>query len=147
MDEQARPRCAGGGPTAGPSTWPKRNKSCRVRRILVVDDSAAIREILSRILAMLGFEVGLAATGREGIARFSERIYDLVLTDLRMPDMDGWALADHVKARSPRTPVVLITGESEETLAAAPSSRAVDLALRKPFQLQEIEHAIETLLH
>ena len=80
----------------------------RSRRILVVDDNRDIRNALSHMLRFMGFEVALAGNGIEALAAFVESSFDLVVTDLQMPAMDGSKLAQLVKERSPRTPVTRV---------------------------------------
>jgi CheY-like chemotaxis protein len=67
------------------------------RRILVAEDNKAFQDIVSGFLEFLGFEVALAGNGIEALAIFIESIFDLVLTDLQMPAMDGLKLASHIK--------------------------------------------------
>jgi CheY-like chemotaxis protein len=80
-------------------------------RILVAEDNKAIKDMVSRFLESIGFEVALAGNGLEALSLFFNASFDLVLTDLDMPDMDGWGLTSCIKERSPDTPVVLMTGE------------------------------------
>ena len=84
--------------------------SARSMRILVVDDEAIVREGFARALQGDGFEVETAGNGEEAIARLGERPFDLVITDLRMPKVDGHELLRHVKARHPDTEIVILTG-------------------------------------
>ena len=86
------------------------------KRILVVDDEQAIREILSKMLTWTGFEVEVACTGYEGLDLFRKLPFDLVITDLEMPEMNGWILTSHIKKQSPDTPVLLVTGSNREDL-------------------------------
>ena len=74
------------------------------KRILVADDNKAIRDLVSGFLEFIGYEVALAVNGIEALAVFLGSSFDLVLTDLEMPAMDGLSLAGHIKERSPRTP-------------------------------------------
>ena len=86
------------------------------RRILLADDNKAVRDAVSWFLEFMGFEVALAGNGIEALAVFIESSFDLVLTDLAMPVMDGLSLADQIKTRAPRTPVILLTGSDRETV-------------------------------
>ncbi len=81
-----------------------------MNKILIVDDSKDIRDILSKVISLMGFEAAVASNGNEALNLFLTNSFDLVLTDLEMPDIDGWTLALHIKDKSPNTPVVLITG-------------------------------------
>jgi CheY-like chemotaxis protein len=73
------------------------------RRILVAEDNKTIQDVVSRILDFMGFEVALARNGVEALSLFLENSFDLVLTDLEMPIMDGWSLTHCIKERSPNT--------------------------------------------
>ena len=122
------------------------DKIRRSGRILVVDDAKHIREILYQMLSHMGFEVATAGDGYEGLKMFRQGSYGLVLTDLKMPGMDGWYLASRIKDESPYTRVVLITGEEEEAVMKRLKASDVDSALFKPFKLEELTAAVERLL-
>ena len=79
-------------------------------RVLVIDDDASVREAVSYLLAEFGYDCETAADGLRGLARFDEGGWDLVLTDLAMPKMNGWEVAAAIQRRSPTMPIVLITG-------------------------------------
>jgi two-component system response regulator PilR (NtrC family) len=115
-------------------------------RILIVDDDKEIRDILSKMLAHMDFEVALASDGSEALDLFLQNPFDLILTDLRMPRMDGWTLAFHVKSMSPDTPIVLMTGEEKNQIMPALEGSCVDIAMFKPFRLEEIEKTIQVTL-
>ena len=82
-------------------------------RVLVVDDEPQVRDLLGAALAHEGHEVSLANEGSEGLRRFIEGRYDLLVTDQAMPGMSGDQLAREIKLRSPKTPVILLTGFGE----------------------------------
>ena len=84
--------------------------STRAMRILVVDDEAIVRKSFARALADDGFEVEMAADGEAAAGLLDAQPFDLVITDLRMPQMDGLELLRHVKERYPATEVVILTG-------------------------------------
>jgi CheY-like chemotaxis protein len=115
-------------------------------RILVVDDEEDVRNLLSRMLSVVGYEVKEAGTGHEAFNLFLQRPFDLVLTDLNMPGLDGWGLARRVKGHSPKTPVVLITGEKREHIMNRMAESDVDCALFKPCTLKEIHYTLQDML-
>jgi CheY-like chemotaxis protein len=82
----------------------------RQPRVLVIDDNASIREVVRSLLASFGYDCQTAADGAQGLARFDEGGWDLVLTDLAMPEMNGWEVAEAIRQRSSTIPIVLITG-------------------------------------
>jgi len=118
----------------------------RSRRILVVDDNRDIRNVISHMLRLLGFDVALASNGIEALAAFIESSFDLVVTDLQMPTMDGSKLAQLVKERSPKTPVILITGTDGETVWKKVTKGSVDSVIFKPFKLKDFQSAVQGAL-
>jgi CheY-like chemotaxis protein len=116
------------------------------KRILVVDDDKAIRDIISDVLSFMGFTVAVARSGNEGLDLFLKEPFDLVFTDLRMPGMDGWDLAFHVKSRAPNTPVVLITGQQKEEVMEIDKRDRVDFVMFKPFKLKEMQKTVYRML-
>jgi CheY-like chemotaxis protein len=116
------------------------------RRILVADDDKSIQKLVSKFLAFMGFEVALAGNGIEALAIFLESSFDLVLTDLQMPAMDGLSLAGHIKERSPNTPVILLTGSDRETVRNKAEGGPVDSVIFKPYRLEDLHRTIQGAL-
>jgi GAF domain-containing protein/ActR/RegA family two-component response regulator/anti-sigma regulatory factor (Ser/Thr protein kinase) len=116
----------------------------RAGSVLVIDDEADIRDLVSDVLASHGHQVTVAAGGREGLACFEAGSYDVVLTDLGMPDLDGWEVARAIKSARSATPVLLLTGWADTTDSEAAS--LVDGILKKPFGLDELAEAVATTL-
>ena len=114
--------------------------------ILVVDDEQAIRAALADTLAFLGYEVATASNGTEGLRLFHKNSFQLVVTDVQMPGMDGWTLARHIKKRSPATPVVLITGSEKETVLRKAKGNSIDSVLFKPFTLEDLQQTLQGAL-
>jgi DNA-binding NtrC family response regulator len=81
------------------------------KKILLVDDENIILETYSSLLSEKGFSVVTASSGREALETFSRGSFDLVITDLAMPDGDGFKLLEEIKERSPNTPVIVFTGK------------------------------------
>src|SRR6185436_1132055 len=113
----------------------------QARSVLVVDDEPAVLDVLADMLRTLGQDVSVAVGGEAGCTAFDQQPTQIVFTDLGMPEVNGWDLADHIRQRSPDVGVVLVTGwgfQLEEDLALA---RGVDLILTKPFTLEDVERA------
>lgn len=108
------------------------------RWVLVVDDNESVREAISSIVVLLGFKVAQASNGTEALTLFSQRGFELILTDLHMPVMDGLTLASRIKGESPATPVVLITGSMRGWVEKRIENRPFDGVLYKPFRMEEI---------
>ena len=117
-----------------------------MNKILIVDDSKDIRDILSKVLSLMGFEAAVASNGHEALNLFLTNSFDLVLTDLEMPDLDGWTLALHIKDKSPNTPVVLITGSEKEAVMERLKGSCIDSILFKPFMLEDIQKTVQIML-
>jgi DNA-binding NtrC family response regulator len=114
--------------------------------ILVVDDDQLIRDFLSEALNRSGYPVDLASSGEEALERIREREYKVVLTDVRMPSMDGMELLKNIKTLLPDAEVVIMTAyATHENAFEAGRLGAVDY-LRKPFGPDELEAKIERAL-
>jgi CheY-like chemotaxis protein len=115
-------------------------------RILVADDNKAIRDAVSGFLEFIGYEVALAGDGIEALTIFLLNSFDLVLTDLEMPEMDGLSLAGNIKKRSPSTPVILLTGSDRETVRKKVERGPFDSVLFKPFRLEDLQRKVQGAL-
>jgi DNA-binding NtrC family response regulator len=116
------------------------------KKILVVDDEALIRDFLSEALNRAGYAADLASTGEEALEKIREREYDVVLTDVRMPNMDGMELLKNVKAYLPDAEVVIMTAyATHENAFEAGKLGAIDY-IRKPFGPGEIEAKVKRAL-
>jgi two-component system cell cycle sensor histidine kinase/response regulator CckA len=118
----------------------------RARRILVVEEDESIRTLISTSLSKAGYEVMTARSGEDGMDFLANGSFDLVLSDLSMSGMDGWAFAWLVKYRSPSTPVGLMTGWDEQEITARMKGSAVDFVLFKPFSFREMLRKVATIL-
>lgn len=114
------------------------------RKILIVDDDPTVRSVVSEMLSMLGHEVSTADSGEKGLRIFFKNKFDVVVSDYEMPGMNGVALSTRIKAWSPSTLVVLITGAGKEIILSQKAS-SVDRILFKPFNLSEVDNAIRSL--
>ncbi|MFQ5503320.1 MAG: sigma-54-dependent transcriptional regulator [Planctomycetota bacterium] len=114
--------------------------------ILVVDDEERIRRILEVSLTGRGHAVLLAADGAEAIKKLDHSV-DLVLTDLKMPELDGMGVLEHVRKSRPDVPVIVMTAFGTiESAVAAMKNGAYDY-VTKPFDLDEVELLIQRALH
>ena len=109
------------------------------KRILVIDDEAEIRELLTQALNHAGYEVYAAASGAEGKRRAAEKPPDLIIFDLQLEDTDGLHLIQELKQTLPNIPVMLLTGVlfDPETIRET-ISRYVTVYLEKTTKLQRI---------
>jgi CheY-like chemotaxis protein len=115
-------------------------------RVLLIDDDPNIREIVSSLLESFGYECQTAADGRNGLVRFDEGSWDLVLTDLAMPEVSGWEVIEAIRQRAPAIPIVLFTGLSnQDVLRRARECRVMVVA--KPFHAQTLKAALVEALY
>jgi CheY-like chemotaxis protein len=111
-------------------------------RVLLIDDEPLVRETLGEILRQQHHIVVVADDGASGLARFREGAFDLVMTDLAMPGMSGWQVAQAVKAVRPKVPVVLVTGWGVEVEADALQTHGVDRVMTKPFRFEDVQSVV-----
>ena len=110
--------------------------------ILVIDDDERVRTLLKDILVFGGHQVIEAPDGILGMKYLEEGKFDMVLTDLGMPVMNGWEVAKWVKSKTPQIPVGLITGWGKNLEEEKIKESGVDLIIGKPFQVSEILEAV-----
>jgi CheY-like chemotaxis protein len=120
-------------------------KMSTMNRILLVDDEKVIRDCLSEMLSLMGFEVAVSSSGDEALNILHTRSFDLVLTDLEMPYIDGWTLALRIKEQWPHIPVVLITAAEKNYVMERIEESCVDYVLFKPFIMEEIQKIFKTI--
>ncbi len=112
-------------------------------RVLIAEDDRAFRALLAETLQQPGREIRLAANGREALEALRETPYDLLITDIRMPEMGGMELLKEAKRLCPNILVIIITGyASLETAIQALKEGAYDY-IRKPFNLEELKVSVE----
>ncbi len=115
-------------------------------RVLVVDDEPSLREILVKLLTQDGYAVESAADGEAALARFAERPSDIVITDLKMPNMDGTVLLNRLRAEHSDVPVIVLTADGDMSSAVAAMRAGADNYLMKPADADAIKIAIERAL-
>jgi DNA-binding NtrC family response regulator len=114
--------------------------------VLVVDDDLAIGKVLVALLEQRGHEAEHVASAEEAVKALEARPYDVVLSDIRMPGMDGMALLDHVGARFPGLPVILLTAHGSVALAVDAMKRGAADFVQKPFDREEIGFVVDKAL-
>jgi two-component system response regulator MprA len=115
-------------------------------RILVVDDEPAVRDSLERALRLDGYEVDLAADGREGLERCRAEPPDAIVLDLLMPEMDGLEACRRLREAGDRTPVLMLTARDGVSDRVAGLDAGADDYLVKPFALEELQARLRALL-
>jgi excisionase family DNA binding protein len=107
-------------------------------RVLVVDDEASIRDLLAKTLALAEYDVDLAPDGRAALERLRMIAYDLLITDLKMPGVDGLAVIREARRLKADIPVIIITGFSSEASAIEAVNLGVSGYLTKPFRIPRV---------
>ncbi|HWK09801.1 MAG TPA: response regulator [Vicinamibacterales bacterium] len=121
-------------PQARPSAAPPAGRP----RVLVVDDEASIRDLLSKTLALAEYDVDLAFDGRTALDRLRTTPYDLLITDLKMPGVDGLTVIREARRLKADLPVIIITGFSTEASAIEAVNLGVSGYLTKPFRVPRV---------
>ncbi len=112
-------------------------------KILVIDDEKRMCDSIKVLLSNIGYDVDIAENGKVGIDKLKAGQYDLVITDLMMPELDGFAVMKYIKENCPDTLVIVITGyASVESAVRAIRSGAYDYIL-KPFDFEIIKISVE----
>ena len=114
-----------------------------MHHVLVIDDEESVSQVLELGLTRFGFQTQAALGGHEGLRLFDEGAFDLVITDILMPDMDGYEVARRIrKSDRPRTPIIAISG----TPWLLDDSQEFDCVLPKPFSLNALAEAVEGVM-
>ena len=112
-----------------------------MRTILVIDDETGITQVIEEALRMVGYEVEVACNGSEGIRKFDNHRFDLVITDICMPGINGNSVASHIRSSSNgTTPIIGMSGtpwmlENDD----------FDMVLAKPFPLEDLIESVQQL--
>jgi len=114
--------------------------------ILVMEDDLSVAKGLEMVLSEGGFDVNLAGTGELALKAFRQKRFDLLVADLRLPDIDGMEVIKQVKAAKPETEVIVITGYGTTATAVEAMKLGVHDFLPKPFTEDQIKTAIDEAL-
>ncbi len=115
-------------------------------RILVAEDEERMRRLLGMLLGNRGHEIVLCADGQEALEQFNEQPADVVVTDLRLPRLNGLELVERINAASPETPLIVITAYGSIESAVEAMQRGASDYITKPFEETRIHLAIEKAL-
>lgn len=111
-------------------------------RVLIVDDEEMVRNILVKLLTLKGHDVTPVGSANEALKTLEEQSFDVVFTDLGMPQMNGRQLAHEIRSRFTDLPIVLLTGDTEIGEPGAD----VNVVLSKPFKVDQLQDTIQRLL-
>ena len=115
-------------------------------RIMVVDDEEALRTVLSSELEGEGYQVASAADGQEAINILQKQEFDLILLDIKMPNVDGFEVLKFVKDRHPKTKVVMLTGFADLKNAIESKKLGAEDFVSKPYDLVDLLTTVERVL-
>jgi len=107
------------------------------RLILLVDDDRIVLDSLRLLVQDIGHRAETANSGAEALSKLDSTRYDVVITDSKMPSMDGYAFAQEVRRRHPNVPIILITGSTSPR-----TSPHISCLMQKPFSLDELRTAL-----
>src|SRR6266446_8628349 len=121
--------------------------ACRIC-ILVVDDEPLVAALMADSLGLEGYEVETAKNGREALEKIAARSYDVILSDLRMPELDGVGLYRELEQQHPRLlpRLAFVSGTTEPPEYASFLERTGATVLNKPFALAELHRLVQRLL-
>jgi CheY-like chemotaxis protein len=111
-------------------------------RILVIDDEQPIAQLIQDALGVEGHNVDVATSAGEGLKMASVSDYDLVLTDLGMPEMSGWEVASRLREQDPDLPVVLVTGWGTTIDDQEISRSGIAGVVHKPFEIRDLVETV-----
>jgi excisionase family DNA binding protein len=107
-------------------------------RVLVADDEASVRDLLSKTLALAEYDVDVVPDGRSAVDRLRVLPYDLLITDLKMPGVDGLSVIREARSLKADIPIIIITGFSTEASAIEAVNLGVSGYLTKPFRIPRV---------
>jgi two-component system capsular synthesis sensor histidine kinase RcsC len=126
-------------PQSGPRVAPEQIE------VMIVDDDAVVLQLVKRIFESFGYRVATASGSAEAMADLSLKQFDLVVTDLEMPGIDGFRLGTWIKAAWPATRVVIMTGRCRTGIPRSMRDGAMDGWIFKPFSLADMCDTLERL--
>lgn len=115
------------------------------KKILIIEDEAAIQKILTEPLTFAGYKVTVASNGLEGINKFHEQDFHLVLLDIMLPKIDGYTVCEMIRQESP-IPIILLTALDTEDAQIKGFDKLADDYITKPFSIKLVLKRVEALL-
>ena len=115
-------------------------------QILVIDDEQAIRDLISEVLNVAGYEVSIATDGLDGLNKIRKQKYDLIILDVNLPKLDGFAILEKVRESAPTQPIIMISARTDKDDVTHGLRLGADDYVRKPFSVEELVLRIENRL-
>ena len=115
-------------------------------QILVVDDEAAIRELISEVLNIAGFQVTTSADGLDALNQIRRNKFDLILLDVNLPKVDGFAILEKVRENAATQPIIMLSARTDKDDVTHGLRLGADDYVRKPFSVEELVLRVENRL-
>ena len=115
--------------------------------MLIVDDDSNLRETLANLLSYLGFKIGSAGSGPDALQELDQKPYTFMLTDMKMPEMDGIELIKRVKEAYPDVNIISMTGFSEGYSYIDVINAGASDFIKKPFEVEELEAKVRRIIN
>jgi two-component system response regulator HydG len=125
------------------SATPAEVRSAEPIRVLIIDDDSFHAETVAESLERVGYDCALATSGAAGARQIEEEAFDVILTDLKMADVDGLAILRKARAEQPQTAVVVITGHGDVKTAVEAMKQGASNFLQKPVNLTELRAMVD----
>ncbi|MBW1679094.1 MAG: response regulator [Deltaproteobacteria bacterium] len=113
------------------------------KRILIVDDEEMVRTLMFEVFKFFGYETETAGNGIEALKQIAGKTYDLIITDYKMPKMDGLELTRIIKMTNPSIPVLVVTSNGPERELLKSGALAY---IKKPFKISELQRISQNIL-
>ena len=117
-----------------------------MRKLLIVDDEAGITDEVKSFFEEEGYQVFIADTAKEGIQLVSKIKPDVLLLDMKLPDMSGLRVLKYAKVESPKTKIIVITGYIDQIMFDQAEELGRDTFLQKPFDLERLKFEVDKLI-
>lgn len=118
----------------------------RVLDVLVVDDEQSVLSVVEQLTIALGHHARVADNGPTALELLEAESSDVVISDIRMPEMDGFELAERIRAIHPDMPIILMTGYSLDQTSEMATRLQVAAVLHKPFKARDLNNALTQIL-
>jgi len=115
-------------------------------KILVAEDNPAVREFIVRALQTLDTHVVAVGDGQQALSALAESVFDILITDIVMPNVDGIALALQATQQYPSLRIIMISGYAQERMRAHNLDVLVHQIIAKPFSLEELTNAVQDVM-
>lgn len=115
------------------------------KHILVVEDEKELSDLMAEFLRMFGYTVSTAGDGYDALALLETTTIDIVITDVRMPRMDGMNLMTIIKNKYSDLPVIIITGVNENKTRDIAHEKGADAFIAKPFHMRDLKKVVDSM--